>query len=281
VRHSFQFDLGPVIVICPTAPPEVQGQLADEQDPNFTKMRQYGDLHALIELYGHLRAENPNLDVFHRTTTVMADDFSSHVILLEIRWSKAAARFQPRVRSRSSRLPWTTWRAEIPSRSKRRRSPVLLPQYEDRSDGKELIADMGLPCPPLQSLPAGRILAIATAFTVAVCSAPSVVSSMHESEKQTSDTLQSDSPVASWPYCCGLRVWGTTTLSPDLQELLSHRFAGSRARRDCRQVPKAAIGLGPSSALCRLALALDRGILLDGDRSAPPNRFLDRSVSRG
>ena len=30
-----------------------------EQDPNFTKMRQYGDLDALIELYGHLRAENP------------------------------------------------------------------------------------------------------------------------------------------------------------------------------------------------------------------------------
>ena len=39
--------LGPVIVICPTAPPDVQGPLADEQDPNFTKLRQYGDLDAL------------------------------------------------------------------------------------------------------------------------------------------------------------------------------------------------------------------------------------------
>ena len=85
-----------MIVICPTAPPDVQGPLADEQDPNFTKMRQYGDLDALIELYGHLRAENPSLDVFHRTTTaVMADDFSSHVILLGgIGWNKVAARFQ-------------------------------------------------------------------------------------------------------------------------------------------------------------------------------------------
>jgi hypothetical protein len=61
VRRSFQFDAGPVIVICPTAPPDVQGPLADQQDPNFTKMRQYGDLDALIELYGHLRAENPSL----------------------------------------------------------------------------------------------------------------------------------------------------------------------------------------------------------------------------
>ena len=39
------------------------------QYPNFTKMRQYGDLDALIEIYGHLRAENPTLDVFHRLTS--------------------------------------------------------------------------------------------------------------------------------------------------------------------------------------------------------------------
>jgi hypothetical protein len=65
-----------VIVICPTAPPDLQGPLADEQDPNFTKMRQYGDLDALIELYGHLRAENPSLDVFTESTTgVMAMTF--------------------------------------------------------------------------------------------------------------------------------------------------------------------------------------------------------------
>jgi hypothetical protein len=106
-RRSFQFDAGPVIVICPTAPPDVQSPLADEQDPNLPKMR-HGDLDALIELYGHLGAENPKLDVFHRTTTaVMADDFSSHLILLGgIGWNKVAARFSgPPVRSRSRRLP--------------------------------------------------------------------------------------------------------------------------------------------------------------------------------
>ena len=77
VRRSFQFDDGPVIVICPTAPPEERGPLADEEDPNFTKMQRYGDLDALIELYGHLRAENPTLDVFHTLTDdVVRDDFS-------------------------------------------------------------------------------------------------------------------------------------------------------------------------------------------------------------
>ena len=69
VRRTFLFDAGPVIVICPTAPTEVQGPLADVAGSQLHKLRQYGDLDALIELYGHLRAENPSLDVFHRLTT--------------------------------------------------------------------------------------------------------------------------------------------------------------------------------------------------------------------
>ena len=58
-RRHFQFDAGPVVVICPDLPEEARGPLADEQNPNFTKMQHYSDLDALIELYGHLRAENP------------------------------------------------------------------------------------------------------------------------------------------------------------------------------------------------------------------------------
>jgi hypothetical protein len=147
VRRSFQFDVGPVIVICPKAPPDVQGPLADEQDPNFTKTRQYGDLDALIELYGHLRAENPSLDVFHRTTTVvMADDFSSHVILLGgIGWNKVAARFQ----RATSQVPieqtpvddlegGDIFKVQAPDGPQ-----SFYPEYEDLGDGKELIADVG------------------------------------------------------------------------------------------------------------------------------------------
>lgn len=147
VRRSFQFDSGPVIVICPTAPPDVQGPLADEQDPNFTKLRQYGDLDALIELYGHLRAENPSLEVFHRpTTAVMADDFSSHVILLGgIAWNKAALRFQ----RATSQVPIEQTAVddlaggdifEVQSPDGRQ---SFYPEYEDLGEGKELIADVG------------------------------------------------------------------------------------------------------------------------------------------
>jgi hypothetical protein len=146
VRRSFQFDVGPVIVICPTAPPDVQGPLADEQNPNFTKLRQYGDLDALIELYGHLRAENPTLDVFHRTTTaVMADDFSSHVILLGgIGWNKVAARFQ----RATSQVPIEQTavddlQGEIFNIESSGGQKCFTPEYEDLGEGKELIADVG------------------------------------------------------------------------------------------------------------------------------------------
>jgi hypothetical protein len=148
VRRSFQFDVGPVIVICPTAPADLQGPLADEQDPNFTKMRQYGDLDALIELYGHLRAENPDLDVFHRiTTAVLADDFSSHVILLGgIGWNKVAARFQ----RATSQVPIVQTAVDdmdtgeiFSVTSSDGHIESFYPDYEDLGEGKELIADVG------------------------------------------------------------------------------------------------------------------------------------------
>ena len=91
LRHILRFEVGPVIVICPDAPTKVRGSLGEEDDPNFTKLQQYGDLDALIQLYGHLRAENPSLDVFYKLASeIVPDDYGSHVILLGgIGWNKA------------------------------------------------------------------------------------------------------------------------------------------------------------------------------------------------
>ena len=69
----------------------MRGSLAKEDDPNFTKLQQYGDLDALIQLYGHLCAENPTLDVLYKLASeVVPDDYGGHVILLGgIGWNKA------------------------------------------------------------------------------------------------------------------------------------------------------------------------------------------------
>jgi hypothetical protein len=154
-RRTFQFAAGPVIVICPTAPSDVQCPLPTRQDPNFTKLRQYGDLDALIELYGHLRAENPTLDVFHRLTSdVVSDDFTSHVILLGgIGWNKVTRRFSvPLARCRSARRLWTTWKlGRFPGLDERRHA-VLLPGIRGPWGGHGTHCGHRLHCTPSQSI---------------------------------------------------------------------------------------------------------------------------------
>ena len=95
-RSTLVFEEGPITVICPDAPPDLRGKLADVSNPNFTKLQQYGDQDALIEVYGHLRASNPTLDVYHRLgSEVVADDLSRHVVVLGgIAWNRVTRRIQ-------------------------------------------------------------------------------------------------------------------------------------------------------------------------------------------
>ena len=136
-----------MVVICPTMPPDQQGPLGDEQDPNYTRLHRYGDLDALIELYGHLRAENPTLDVFHRIDTdVVSDDLTSHVVLLGgVGWNKVTRRFQSAV----SQVPITQIEVkdftsgEIFTIMRGGKEQRFYPSYEDLGDGEELISDVG------------------------------------------------------------------------------------------------------------------------------------------
>ena len=97
---TFVFDVGPVIIVCPEAPENAQGPLARPQDPNFIMLHRYADLDALIEAFGHLRASNPTLHVFHRLASeVKADDLSTHVMLIGgIGWNEVTQQIQDTIR---------------------------------------------------------------------------------------------------------------------------------------------------------------------------------------
>jgi hypothetical protein len=229
-RRSFQFEAGPVIVICPTAPTGLQGPLADELDPNFTKMRQYGDLDALIELYGHLRAENPTLDVFHRLASdVVSDDFSSHVILLGgIGWNKVTRRFQSAI----SQVPITQtavddldrgeiFLVETPDRTK---TKLFYPEYEDLGDGKELIADVGYVARLRNPFKVNRTLTICNGIhsrgvfgAVRCLTDPSV---REENERYLADRF----PDGEFAMLLRIPVVTNETLSPDLQNPYARLF---------------------------------------------------------
>jgi transcriptional regulator with XRE-family HTH domain len=84
-------DDGPVTIICPDLPADAEGPLASPSNPNFTNLHRFADLDALIELHGHIRAENaPDYGVFFkRASEVNSDDLSSHVVLLGgIAWNE-------------------------------------------------------------------------------------------------------------------------------------------------------------------------------------------------
>jgi hypothetical protein len=146
-RHIFEFDAGPVIVICPDVPEDVRGPLADVKDPNYTKMQQYGDLDALMELYGHLCTKNPSLEVSYRLASeaVYSDDLSSHVIVLGgIGWNKVTSHIQSVI----SQVPimqidvddlkdGDIFCIKTPDGIR-----SFYPEYADLGAGKELIADV-------------------------------------------------------------------------------------------------------------------------------------------
>lgn len=90
-RRAWHFsDTGPVNIVCAQLPREDLGSLSDPSLPNFTELQSFADLDSLIELHGHVRRENPDMDVFFKASTkVVPDDMSGHVVLLGgIAWNE-------------------------------------------------------------------------------------------------------------------------------------------------------------------------------------------------
>ena len=95
LRRSWYFsDSGPVTLICAQLPESETGSLADPNDPNYTELLSYADLDALVELHGHIRAENSTMGVFFKLwSNVVPDNLSGHVVLLGgIAWNDMTQR---------------------------------------------------------------------------------------------------------------------------------------------------------------------------------------------
>jgi transcriptional regulator with XRE-family HTH domain len=87
------FDSGPVTIICPEVPEDRQSPLAKEVNPNYTQAHRYADLDALIDLWGHIRARNPQLDdVTHELSAEIDPDLlNGHLVVLGgIAWNQVA-----------------------------------------------------------------------------------------------------------------------------------------------------------------------------------------------
>ena len=221
--HIFQFEAGPVMVICPDVPPEARGPLADEKNPNFTKMQQYGDLDALMELYGHLCTQNSSLEVFHRLASeaVYSDDLSSHVILLGgIGWNKVTRHIQSIIKQ----VPITQVAVDdlkdgdIFCVKTANGTQSFYPEYADLGGGKELIADVAYVARFRNPFRIKRTLTICNGiFSHGVLGAVLGLTdpqAREENEKYLADKF----PDGEFAMLLRVPVVDNKTLAPDLQD---------------------------------------------------------------
>jgi hypothetical protein len=94
-RRSWHFaDSGPLTLVCTKLPEEEAPKLADPGNPNYTQLAGFGDLDAMVELHGHVRAENSGMNVYYKgAPDVKADDLSGHVVIIGgIAWNDVMRR---------------------------------------------------------------------------------------------------------------------------------------------------------------------------------------------
>ena len=146
-RRSWHFaDPGPVTLVCAQLPAVEAGPLANPANPNYTELLSYGDLDAMVELHGHVRAENPAMGVFFKSAAhVVADDLSGHVVIIGgIGWNDVTRRILNLTKlpvtqkDDPSTLSGEIFIAEIDGKERR-----YLPTWSETDPG-ELIEDVGL-----------------------------------------------------------------------------------------------------------------------------------------
>ena len=161
VRRSWHFpDTGPLTIVCAQIPVGQTSAFANPADPNYTELQSFADLDALMELHGHVRAENPHMDVFFKAApNVVADDLSGHVVLLGgIAWNEVTQRLSEMtvLPVRQTRDPAVeTGEIFVVDDGKRK----FLPKWRDESH-KALTEDVGLLARAPNPLNSNRVLVI-------------------------------------------------------------------------------------------------------------------------
>ncbi len=145
--NSWHFaDSGPLTLVCSQLPEQEAGPLAKPDDPNYTELMSFADLDAMVELWGHIRMENPAMRVAYKSAPkVKPDDLSGHVVTIGgIGWNDVTRRLLdltrlPVLQREDPDIPsGEIFVTEVAGKERR-----YLPKWSDANPTK-LIEDIGL-----------------------------------------------------------------------------------------------------------------------------------------
>jgi hypothetical protein len=162
-------DSGPLVIICPEAPEDSRGPLADESNHNFTRLHQYADLDALIEIFGHIRALNPEMHVLHRLpSTVQSEELQNHLVVLGgIGWNRTVRRILSELKKlpiqqvEDPRVPTgEVFKVTTVKQDGEKQEEVHLPAEEEVDGVQELTEDLALLARLPNPFNSGRTLTI-------------------------------------------------------------------------------------------------------------------------
>lgn len=158
---------GPIVIVCPEAPKDARGPLADETDPNHTRLHKFADADALLEVFGHIRALNPDRHVLPRLPAeTQKSDLQNHLLILGgIGWNPTLRRI---LAEQKKRLPIEQIEdPELPTgevfRVRDENSgddQTYFPQIEEGDDGVQVTEDVGLVARLLNPFNTSRTLTI-------------------------------------------------------------------------------------------------------------------------
>jgi hypothetical protein len=164
-KRSWNFqDAGRITVVSAQLPANQMGPFGDPTNPNFTELQTYADLDALVELFGHIRAENPTSLVRFRTPSkVEPDELTNHLVLLGgVVWNDITGRL-----SDMAKLPITQIEhpdldsGEIFVAEGEIEPREFWPQWWDEGEGRRVLTeDVGLLARVPNPLNASRTLTI-------------------------------------------------------------------------------------------------------------------------
>ena len=139
-------DAGRITLVCAELPEEDIGEFGKPESPNYTVLQRYADIDALMELHGHIRAENPTATVHFRTPDeVQPDDLTGHLILLGgVVWNDITGRLSAMANLPVRQIPDDNLESGEIFVIRGSKQPPFLPQWIIDADKRVLASDVGL-----------------------------------------------------------------------------------------------------------------------------------------